>query len=41
VVTIFLPALRERKEDIPFLVDYFLQRFNKVGEHGIEQIYFF
>jgi Nif-specific regulatory protein len=34
VVTIFLPPLRERKEDIPFLADYFLQRFNKEnGRH--------
>ena len=29
VVPIALPALRERKEDIPVLVDYFLQRFSK------------
>jgi DNA-binding NtrC family response regulator len=29
VVPITLPALRERKEDIPALVDYFLQRFSK------------
>lgn len=29
VVPIFLPALKERKEDIPILIDYFLQRFNR------------
>ena len=29
VIPITLPALRERKEDIPVLVDYFLQRFSK------------
>lgn len=29
VVPIALPALRERKEDIPALVHYFLQRFSK------------
>lgn len=32
VVPIFMPALRERKEDIPLLVEHFLRRFNK--EHG-------
>lgn len=29
VVTIFLPPLRERKADIPFLVDHFLKKYNK------------
>jgi two-component system nitrogen regulation response regulator GlnG len=29
VYTIHLPALRERREDIPELVDYFLKRFNR------------
>lgn len=29
VVPIFLPPLRERKEDMPILIDYFLRRFNK------------
>ncbi|HJW03181.1 MAG TPA: nif-specific transcriptional activator NifA [Azospira sp.] len=29
VVAIFIPALRERKEDIPLLVDFFLTRFNR------------
>ena len=29
VIPIALPALRERKEDIPVLVDYFLRRFSK------------
>ncbi|BAL23140.1 nif-specific transcriptional activator NifA [Azoarcus sp. KH32C] len=28
VVAIFLPALRERKDDIPLLVDFFIERFN-------------
>jgi len=32
VVPIFLPSLRDRKEDIPSLADEFIRRFNK--EHG-------
>ncbi len=28
VVTIFLPTLRERREDIPPLIDYFLDKYN-------------
>ena len=29
VVTILMPPLRERKEDIPLLVDFFLERYNR------------
>jgi len=32
VMPIFLPPLRERSDDIPALVDYFIQKFNK--KHG-------
>lgn len=28
VVTLFIPPLRERKEDIPLLVDYFIAKYN-------------
>lgn len=35
VVPIFLPPLRERREDIPFLVDYFLKKFNKENGKNI------
>jgi DNA-binding NtrC family response regulator len=36
VVTLFLPPLRERKEDIPILLDHFLKKFGQVN--GKEQI---
>jgi len=29
VIPIHMPSLRERKEDVPFLLDHFLRRFNK------------
>lgn len=35
VVTISLPALRERKEDIPLLVQHFLQKFNKENQRNL------
>jgi len=33
VLPIHLPVLRERKEDIPLLVDHFIQKYN--NEHGL------
>ncbi|KAB1441714.1 sigma-54-dependent transcriptional regulator [Pseudodesulfovibrio senegalensis] len=32
VVSIFLPPLRERREDIPFLADHFLDQYSKENE---------
>lgn len=36
VVPIFMPSLRERREDIPLLIDYFLKRFNKENNKKIK-----
>ncbi len=36
VVTIFLPPLRERKEDIPLLVDFFLLRHNRENNRNLK-----
>ncbi|MEK7307396.1 MAG: nif-specific transcriptional activator NifA [Nitrospirota bacterium] len=36
VVPIFLPPLKERREDIPFLVDHFLKKFNEENIKNIE-----
>ena len=38
VLRIHLPALRERPEDIPLLVDYFLQHFNTRYGKGIKRL---
>lgn len=35
VVPIFMPALRDRKEDIPLLVEFFLRRFNEENSRDI------
>ena len=37
VVSLFLPPLRERKEDIPFLLDHFLKKFGRAnGKEDLE-----
>ncbi len=38
VVPIQLPALRERKEDIPLLVEHFLRKYNKRAKKNIEGV---
>jgi Nif-specific regulatory protein len=35
VVPLLLPAIRERKEDIPLLVEFFLRRFNEENNKGV------
>lgn len=35
VVPIFMPSLRERKEDVPLLVEFFLDRFNKENNKNV------
>jgi Nif-specific regulatory protein len=36
VVSIFLPALRERREDIPALTQHFLERFNRENDRNMK-----
>ncbi len=38
VITIDLPSLRQRKEDIPSLVDFFLQRYSEENERPTRRI---
>jgi DNA-binding NtrC family response regulator len=38
VISITLPPLRERREDIPLLVDYFLKRYSKENQKSISDI---
>jgi DNA-binding NtrC family response regulator len=38
IVTIFLPPLRERPEDIPALVEHFLARYNKENNRKIKHV---
>ncbi len=36
VLPVHIPPLRERKEDIPLLVDYFLQKYNQQGGISVQ-----
>jgi len=38
VITMEMPPLRSRREDIPLLVDYFVGRFNRVKSRSLEGI---
>jgi two-component system response regulator HydG len=38
VVSIELPALRNRKEDIPLLIDYFLQKFSQAMNRAVPEL---
>ena len=38
VISIHLPPLRERREDIPLLIDYFLKKYSKENQKSISDI---
>ena len=38
VISIRLPSLRERKEDIPLLIDYFFKKYSKQNQKAISDI---
>ncbi len=38
VVNIYLPPLRNRREDIPRLIDYFLDKYNSVNDRRLRRI---
>jgi DNA-binding NtrC family response regulator len=38
VITIFLPPLRERREDIPLLIDHFLQKYCQKNRRSIPKV---
>jgi DNA-binding NtrC family response regulator len=38
VITVDLPALRQRKEDIPLLVEFFLRKYSEENQHPLRRI---
>jgi Nif-specific regulatory protein len=38
VVSIYLPPLRNRREDIPRLIDYFLDKYNQINDRKLRRI---
>ncbi|MDD4052786.1 MAG: sigma 54-interacting transcriptional regulator, partial [candidate division Zixibacteria bacterium] len=38
VVSIYMPPLRERKEDIPLLVDYFIRKYNQILNNDVRSV---
>jgi transcriptional regulator with PAS, ATPase and Fis domain len=38
VITIFLPALKERREDIPLLIDHFLQKYAEKNRKPVPKV---
>ncbi|MFY0543328.1 sigma-54 interaction domain-containing protein [Brevibacillus sp. H7] len=38
VVTLFLPSLRDRKEDIMLLVDHFIRKYNQLFQMKVERV---
>ncbi len=38
VITVLLPSLRDRKSDIPLLVNHFLQQFSRRSQHAISSL---
>ncbi|HMO25923.1 MAG TPA: sigma 54-interacting transcriptional regulator [Tepidisphaeraceae bacterium] len=38
VVSIYLPPLRNRREDVPRLIDYFLDKYNQINNRNLRRI---
>jgi len=38
VVSIYLPTLKQRKSDIPILIDYFIQRHSKINQKRVKSV---